>query len=477
MTKVSANPLLRDYAGKTVVELGELFAELGSEVPKGAKPVLIAALDVLAAVEQQDAWASLASTVVKRLPKVERFEPSGLRDAENSIQSALQTAYKKHVEADALQGTVRSLEEELEGKLQKDAEAIRDHIRARCGDIGEVEILPAVSFSSGLKSTQISVTGKKGEDIHLGEAGAGRARRVSLAVWEYTTGLLDGAGDVVLLYDEPDTHLDYKHQRDFMRVVRDQSRLPNVRMVIATHSMNLIDGVDIGDVIHIKHVDHRTVADQLGDTTEVGQHLGAVAASLGLRNTVLLHERLFVGVEGPTETAALPVLFKTAMGQQLESCGIAIWACRNNEGAADFASFLVKHGRSVAFLVDADSRNVKHVFSEGKLRQRGLDPDKHALYIGAPNEIEDLFSDAQWAQLANAQWPREDQTAWTKSHFASLREKKFSKDLLTELREQSLDGPSGKPDVMVAMALHVKSPEDVPEQLRDAFQALIELAI
>lgn len=476
LTMVSDDPRLRDYSGKTVAQLGEVFEILGLETPKGAKSVLLATLDTLASVKQTEAWVSLAPAALKNLPKVERFEPSGARDAENAIQSALQTAYKRHVGAEAMKGTVRELEEELETKLQVDAEAIRQHIRDRCGDIGEVEILPAVSFSAGLKSTQISVTGKKGEDVHLGEAGAGRARRVSLAVWEYTTGLLDGAGDVVLLYDEPDTHLDYKHQRDFMRVVRDQSKLPNVKMVIATHSMNLIDGVDISDVVHIKHVDHRTVADQLGDASEVGKHLGAVAASLGLRNTVLLHERLFVGVEGPTETAALPVLFKTATGQQLESCGIAIWACRNNEGAADFASFLVEHDRSVAFLVDADSRNVKHVFSEGKLRQRGLEPDKHAFYIGEPNEIEDLFSDTQWVDLANEEWPRGDGELWEASHFAALRKKKFSANLLSTLRETSPNGPSGKPDVMIAMALRLKTPQDVPQQLRDVFEELIKRA-
>ena len=148
---------------------------------------------------------------------------------------------------------------------------------SRCADTDNVQILPSVSIASGtgLKATQISVTSTAGEDVHLGEAGAGRARRVSLAVWEFTTGLLEDAGDVVILYDEPDTHLDYTHldythQREFMHLVRSQCALPNVKMMIATHSMNLIDGIDISDVVHIRHnAERRRLAKYLGDHSQV----------------------------------------------------------------------------------------------------------------------------------------------------------------------------------------------------------------
>jgi putative ATP-dependent endonuclease of OLD family len=469
---------LRNLTDKTVPELLALLKELAVHVEDKRKPALLSAVqDFIEGTAKSLSWGVASSSVIKALPRVERFKPGGADDAESAIRAALQTAYKSHVDAAELKGAVRALEESLEKKLANDAEAIREHIKVRCGDIGDVQILPLVSFSTGLKQTQISVTGKKGEDVHLGQAGAGRARRVSLAVWEFTTGLLGGAGDVVLLYDEPDTHLDYAHQRDFMRVVRDQTTLPNVRMIIATHSMNLIDGVDINDVVHVRHVNHRSVIDRLGDESEVGKHLGAIASSLGLRNTVLLHERLFVGVEGPTETAVIPVLFRIATGRQLEACGIAIWACRNNEGAADFASFLVAHNRSVAFVVDADSRETKHVFSDSKLRQRGLDPDADAIYIGDPNEIEDLFSDTQWSDLANGVWPRDDASPWLPTHFADVRHpKKFSKAVLEMLRTACSDGPSGKPDVMIEMALRLREPDDIPQQLRDAFDLLIAKA-
>lgn len=129
-------------------------------------------------------------------------------------------------------------------------------------------------------------------------------------------------------------------------------------------------GLSIWRYVQI-HKGHRTVIDRLGDDSDVGRHLGAVAAALGLRNTVLLHERLFVGVEGISEQSAFPILFRLATGNHLESCGIALWACRNNEGATDFAKFPVEHERQVVFIIDSDSKSAKrNVFSDKKLMEK-----------------------------------------------------------------------------------------------------------
>jgi putative ATP-dependent endonuclease of the OLD family len=470
---------LQNYDKLLAPELKELVTQLGLTSVSTKKADLLDALAAAAlAGPSTDAWVGAPAGLVKALPRVERFNPSGSTDAEESIRNALMTVYRGFVEEDTFRGEIADLEKTVSDRLVTQAAAMREHIMQRCSDIGDVQILPAVSLTAGLKATQISVTGKAGEIITLGHSGAGRARRISLAVWEFNTVLLPGSGDVVMLYDEPDTHLDYAHQREFMELVHKQCALDNVRMFIATHSMNLIDGIDIADVIHVRHVDDRTVAERLTDQTEIGQHLGAVAAALGLRNTVLLNERLFVGVEGATETAALPVLFRLATGQQLEAQGIALWACDNNEGAVLFAEFLVSHGRKVAFLVDADSKtNTKHVFSDRRLASRNLDPDVHGLYIGDPNEIEDVFGNDLWASVANARWPRNDGRAWNEQDIQTMREQpKFSKELETNFRASSDVSLSGKPAMVRALSLHLTDAEQIPQQLRDLFQELIARA-
>ncbi len=474
---------LRELETLTVPQLEDRLKTLGLDQTKGRKADYLERLKTAAAAAAHTIeWVSADAALGKALPAGRRFDATSAVDAEVAIKDTLTTAYRSHLDSEALHGSVRKIEEDLETRLVKDADEIRQYIMDKVRDIGDVQIKPSVSFTSanGLKSTDITVTNEAGENINLQLSGAGRARRVALAIWEYNATLLAHSGeDIVLLYDEPDTHLDYGHQRELMTLIHEQTKNPKVTVVIASHSMNLIDGTDISDVVHVKHEQHRTVIERLADDSEVGSHLGAIAASVGLRNTVLLHERLFVGVEGESEARALPVLFKLATGRHLESCGIAIWPCGNNEGARHFAGFLHAHGRNVVFLVDEDSKaNSRHVFSPDKLRAAGLDPDRQCLYVGDPNEIEDVFSDEQWAAAANRSWPRVDAETrlWSIADFKEHREGKFSKDVLEMIRTAAATAPTGKPDMLVALALSLEDADDVPRDLREKFDVLVSLA-
>ncbi len=485
LTMAPVDARLRDFETLNVQPLKDRLATL--DLPQtGKKPELIERLQVAAAnADQEERWVTALTGLERSLPTVKRFDASSAIDADAAIQSTLQTQFKSHLESDEFSGNIRAIEASLEEKLVLDAEAIRDHIALKVSDVGAVTIRPLVNLSNanGLKSTHVTVQNSRGEAIDLRLSGAGRARRIALAVWEYNATLLAGATeDIVLLYDEPDTHLDYGHQRELMRLIHAQTQNSNVTVVIASHSMNLIDGTDIADVAHIKHVGHRTVIERLTDDSGVGDHLGAIAASVGLRNTVLLHERLFVGVEGDSEARALPVLFRLAMGRHLESCGIAIWPCNNNEGAVHFATFLVRHERNVAFLVDRDSKtNAKHIFSDVKLQKSGLNPEKHCLYIGRDKEIEDVFSDEQWAAAANERWPRDGEneltTTWEASDFNQHRAGKFSSKILEMLQTGSTIGPSGKPDALLGLAMTLRGPSDVPRALVAEFEEMVKRAL
>ncbi|MGP9693326.1 ATP-dependent nuclease [Brachybacterium sp. AOP25-B2-12] len=482
LTEVPADERLRNVDTLTIPQLIKLLGDLGLDSSKATKATLLERLsDAIHESPSTVEWILASPELEKALPEGRWFDATSAVDAEVAIRDALTTNYKAHLASEAFTGRVAEIERDLERLLASDANDIRTHILKKVSDLGKISISPTVSFSSanGLKATNISVTNERGESINLQHSGAGRSRRVALAIWEYNATMLAESGeDVVLLYDEPDTHLDYGHQRELMSLIHQQTRNPKVQVIIASHSMNLIDGTDIGDVVHVKHEEHRTTIEQLADDSQVGAHLGAIAASVGLRNTVLLHERLFVGVEGASEALALPVLFKLATGRHLESCGIALWPCTNNEGARHFATFLHEHGRKVVFLVDEDSqKNSKHVFHPDRLRQAGLDPDTQCHFIGAPNEIEDVFTDSQWAAAADISWPRMDGRPWSPGDFSQHRDGKFSACILEEIRCAASEAPSGKPDMLVGMALSLTSVEDVPLILRSKFSQLVELAL
>jgi energy-coupling factor transporter ATP-binding protein EcfA2 len=474
--EVPSDSRLRDPESLRVDELKALCTEFGLATT-GLKAELVERLQVKArTVETTVEWVPATPALVKALPSLLIFSSENAADADESIRRLLSATYKSHLQHESIAGRVQEIEQQLDELLAGDVKAIIEHVQDRCADVGSISIQPNSSLSAGVRDALITVSNSAGQEIRLAEAGAGRSRRISLAVWEAAGDLLNGQGDAVVIYDEPDTHLDYHHQRDLMKVILEQASLPDTKVIVATHSMNLIDGVDIADVLHFTLDSDRTAVRVLRDDSETGRHLGSIAASLGLRNTTLLHERLFVGVEGITEMACLPILFRLATGKQLESCGIALWACGNNEGAVNFAAFLKAHHRNVVFLCDHDSvKNCPKVFAPERLRARGFDPDNEALYLGNPNEIEDLFDDQVWARVANAVWPLPDGRSWNPREFSVHRDGKFSSQVLEMLRTESQVGPGSKEDVMTQLALKLSKAE-MPSDLTERFAELQALA-
>ncbi|MFE4960317.1 ATP-dependent endonuclease [Streptomyces sp. NPDC056653] len=491
-----AEPRLRDLDRLLKPALAELVAEYSLSPTGNLRGDLLAALAAYAkSVPQADEWQLLPKSLEERLPRLLSF---GGKDEspDDAVRTALSSSYKTHLEDENLQGRVREIEGEITQRLEKEADSLCHHIRQHCAEYVSVNVKPVVSFKGGFQGAPLHVSRADGEPVDLTRAGQGSTRRIALAVWEWTSNLLESAElaasgepegeeptQTIVVYDEPDTHLDYRHQRTVMDIIRKQCTLPHVSVMVATHSMNLIDGVDIADVVHLSlSPSGRTVVERLEDDQHEGIdfHLGQIAASLGLRNSVLLHERCFLAVEGDTEQQNLPLLFRLSQGMSLQAAGIALWGCENNEGALHLARYLVKHQRTVMLMVDADSRTNK-LFKDERLRRFGLDLDTQVSFVGEAegyNELEELFSDEQWAVAANARWPRLAPLTWSAGDFAAHRDsKKFSARILDMIKNQAGENsPKGKPAMVYGLATTLTAPEDVPQQLRDIFAQLQELA-
>jgi hypothetical protein len=445
-------------------------------------PLAALAEAALAAGDVAEEWIDAPKAIQERMPRFLLFSSTNEPEPEREIQTALRVVFRALLEDPKRLGPVRTVEEELQQELVVSARDLCELIVARCSELGQVVIEPEVSFSEGFGAVSVFRVLDDGKRVGLQQSGAGRRRQVNLAVWEWTQRLLDvedGPTPIVIAYDEPDTHLDYHHQRELMELIRRQAGNGNVRMIVATHSLNLIDRVPVEDIVHLRlDENERTIVERLmlTDHEETNRYLARVATAMGLRNSVLLHERCFVGVEGPTELQALPVLFWVATGSLLQSAGIALISGGNNVGALQVAKYLHDSGRIVAFVVDRDSiTNARRVFQPDKLKGAGF-TDAQINFVGM-TELEDLFPDDQWAVVANTRWPRNDGNDWTPAHFAPLRsDGKFSGSLLEILRNESDRGPNNKPEILGTLALSLSNPEDVPEELRALFTRLIELA-
>jgi putative ATP-dependent endonuclease of OLD family len=231
--------------------------------------------------------------------------------------------------------------------------------------------------------------------------------------------------------------------------------------------------------VHLKQNDGQTEVERLGTESheEIDRFLGKIAASVGLRNSVLLHERLFMAVEGATELQAFPLLFRLSEGLSLQAAGIALWACDNNEGALHLAKYLVEHDRKVMLVVDADSRRIKMFQDTSLARTFGHGTRGVARFIGEDEgfpEFEALFPDELWARAANERWPRD--TPWSADDFHMHHTGKFSSDVLQMLKQGSTTGPTTKPAMMVGLALSLRAREEVPQQLREVFEQAREVA-
>jgi hypothetical protein len=507
LASVPEDERLRSPVSLLVPELRTLVSEYGLEPSGSLKADLVSAVTNYAKLHATTtAWIPVPPEMVRRLPQVLVF--GGAEEKPDAaVRTALMGRFNEYINDPALRGKLSEIEAEIEGRLRIDAKELCEHIQSRCDDLGEVTVAPQVSFRHGFVGAPLGIARTSGQPVSLERSGQGSNRRILLAVWEWTSKLLrqdeavaaadtvseagsESRGEIlslapltqtIVIYDEPDTHLDYGHQRRIMRLIRDQCELTHVNVVVATHSMNLIDGVDIADVVHLRLDAGRTVVERLADDAHevIDGHLGAIAASVGLRNSVLLHERCFLAVEGPSEQQAFPLLFRLAEGIALQSAGIALWACGGNDGALNLAKYLVEHHRTVVLAIDGDSAS-KKLFKQAHLTNVfGARMNELVEFIGKETneqELEATFSDEVWAKVANKIWPKKE-GPWSESAFRELRTSgKFSEKVHSLLREGSESGPSGKASMMAELAAYLTDRTDIPDTLLSLFSRLRALA-
>ena len=474
------DPSLRGLDALKQSELRALGERLGLE-PQGPlnqrEPWLSPLREHVTEQPHEDAWTPAPRALIARLPEIMVFSSTEEPDPEGQIRTALKAAFTELLAREEVVAPIREVESIVQAQLSDKANDLCAHVANRCPELSAIQVVPEVTFTEGFRDVQVLAARPGGAGVALNQSGAGRRRRINLAIWEWTGNLLDARASedraVVIAYDEPDTHLDYGHQRELVSLIRQQCDKSGVRIVVATHSLNLIDRVPIQDVVHLRLDDERTQIERLVSTEheDVQSYLIGVSEAMGLRNSVLLHERCFVGVEGPTEVQAFPILFRLATGQSLQSAGIALISGNGNEGALRVVEFLRAHGRRLAFVVvDTDSSEGK-LFTADKLRGAGI--EEESVYFLGTRELEDLFSDEQWVATANRDWPRGDGRCWTEEDFTPLRTAtKFSKALESAVRGASTEAPQSKPGYLLALVQGLRNGSEVPGELSEVLSTL-----
>lgn len=425
-------------------------------------------------------WILADEELVGRLPKYLRLSGADTADTSSQLLTALKFTYRRILADDNFVGRVEALQAATEAALVGEIDDLCALIEKRCDGLCDVSIKPQVSFRDALSGVQV-IAHRDGQQLDFDQVGTGRRRQLVQAIWEWSNQQLTAAADegvpVVIAYDEPDTYLDYARQRNFMDLVRAQCKSAQVRIIVATHSVQMIDQVPLEDVVHLELRAGSTILYRLpddGTDDDCAKFLSQLAEELGLTTSSVLFERCFLLVEGESEKAAFPRLFRLVIGQRMQEAGIVPFESGGNSTVLKLVDHLRGMGKPVYVVVDGDSRkNQPKIFKEEVLEKHGVLAD-HIDYIGDPDELEELFSDQQWVVTANRFWPREDGTEWAQHHIRALRSAGKFSERLTELLKTGTGENIRKPRLVARLAETLNHRDEVPPGLILAFERVMQ---
>ncbi len=175
-------------------------------------------------------------------------------------------------------------------------------------DVPSIERLKVnVNFKIDSKVTDILINKYNCDgDINFDSQGEGIKRQLwfSLLKWKALDSSKEKyiAKKFIWCFDEPETHLYPKAQRDFFNIIRDISK-SNIQTILSTHSTVFIDKAKFTNIHKADLVEGYTILGKCHEIEDIYQ-------SLQLKNSDFLFYDLFLVVEGDTEQILIPSFYK-----------------------------------------------------------------------------------------------------------------------------------------------------------------------
>jgi len=358
--------------------------------------------------EQIDGWEEVSSP---DLPEVHRYVSEEIGDPVKDVQDILEKNVDSRAEELRNEDEYEEINQKLREEADKQIETLKDIFSDYDFSESTTVLEPSISVDliKGLSLDALHVR-QRGSKQPIEKMGAARRRKLLLALLEWRIRGLEDAEEeidelpnIVLLYDEPDTHFDYSAQRRLFNTLQRLSDIPGVQLLVATHSLNLIDRVPIDSIVNLTQDtdDHgviKTGTERLADW----QGIREIAYQLGLRNHVVLNACLLF-TEGPTEANVLPGLYRICRdGRSLHSIGVEM--VHESQQGKDYSWALCKHalrnGRRAFLILDEDARSdPEHrtvTQSEinnfnNKIGDQRIDEGENLIFLGDV-ELEDVFT-------------------------------------------------------------------------------------
>lgn len=250
-----------------------------------------------------------------------------------------------------------------------------------------------IIFSLESRLTDILINKKNTHgDIHLDSQGEGIKRQIWFALIKWTA--LSTLSDTVLgkkfiwCFDEPETHLYPGAQREFFQIIKRVSS-KNIQSLISTHSTVFIDKAHYSNIYKFELENGYSISSSCSSTLDVFE-------ALQIRNSDFLFYDKFLVVEGDTEEALIPHLFKLYTNSSLSALGIQIINLGGKDKRKDNHSLL----RNLLKDFNKDNEGVVYIFDndiKSELTTSELTNPNYCL-IGK-QDIEDSIASEIWYNI------------------------------------------------------------------------------
>lgn len=221
------------------------------------------------------------------------------------------------------------------------------------------------------------------ESVHIDNQGEGIKRQIWFALLRLRAEQATETNKrYVWCFDEPETHLHPRAQREFINTLRLLSE-QHFQILVSTHSTIFVNASKLEDINTFKIENSYT---KIGAIAEVGD----IFDTLGVLNSDFLFFNKFLVVEGNAEQALIPLLYHKYTGCTLRENNIQLInlkGCTNEDVANDLLDSLIdgfaKRDDLSIYIFDADTNKQE---------------DEQTFVVGK-QDLEDSLPTGLWPQI------------------------------------------------------------------------------
>lgn len=357
-------------------------------------------------------------------------------------------------------------------------------INRRLEDLGIQNEVPSiqsiravVSFELKNQLTDLFVGKNSSEDdVHIDNQGEGIKRQIWFALLKLQAEQGSETNKrYIWCFDEPETHLHPKAQREFIKTLRLLSS-QHFQIMVSTHSTIFVNASKLEDINTFRINNSYT---EIGTVNDVGD----IFDSLAVLNSDFLFFNKFLIVEGNTEQTLIPLLYEKHTGRTLREDNIQLMNLKGctNEGVANelldnLIDGFAKRDDISIYIFDADTSKQENAqtFVVGK-----QDLEDSLPVVIWPRIVEDVFngdievSEQEITQIIdNIPIAQQGRTLPANQKFAPKLQSLIRQKLVAiDQPERIVDWPNKSFDWGLKIGNYIDA-SDIPDPILRAFNAI-----